>query len=86
MKIRNVDFCMDGGTAAIDTDKEFYYVDRRLGTNTYGSIYKCDHPDEEDSILANDVKDELLLALESYKDETYQEAINILILDIKNSN
>jgi len=90
MEIRNVDYCMDGGTAVIDTDKGFYYVDRRLGTNTYGSIYKCDHPDGEDSIIANDVKDELLLALKNKRDGLYpyqiDVALNVLILDIKNSN
>ncbi len=87
MKIFNVDFYFDGGTAIIDTDDEcMYYVDRRLDSNTHGCIYKCAYPDEECSILANDVKDELLFALESHKDEMYQEAINHLILDIKNSN
>jgi len=91
MKIRNVDFCFDGGTAIIDTDEGFYYVDRRLGTNTCGYIYKCAYPDEEGSIIANDVKDELLLALQSNRDAMCPATIdalilNALILDIKKCN
>jgi len=81
MRILDVDFCWDGGSAIIKTSDGQYAVDRRLDTDTPNSIWDR-HPDDEGAVRVDEVHDKLVVALKLYKPTRYDKAIAKLIEDL----
>lgn len=70
MKILNLDFYRDGGTAVITTDEGTFLIDGRLDTKTFKSLYKEDF----NNIITQDVlsvKTSLKKALKKYQNTFY---------------
>ena len=68
MIIKRIDTYRDGGTFAIATDEGEICVDKRIGTNTKGLIYKG-YPEKNNSNLISDqkaAKEELKKALRKF--------------------
>lgn len=81
MKIINLDIWLDGGTIAIQTDEGDFYLDRRLGTDTFDEFYSH-YPDNIDAVkleINEEIKEKLIVALQDYPSGFYVNQVESLL-------
>lgn len=86
MKILKFDAYKDGGTIEITTDKGVFCVDNRICTKTKNSLYNGYPKKDNSNIIENsdDLKKEILNALEKYDDVFYSKTIKRFLEENKN--
>jgi len=63
MEILDITLYLDGGTIGIQTNHGAFCIDRRIGTETKGKLYRG-YPKSDNSNICNDaIKDDILTAL-----------------------
>lgn len=89
-EIQHFDVLKDGGSIIIKTNKDYYFIDRRLKSMTMDTIYKGIPESLEDydkvingETLTDTIK-KLIDGLSNYKNDFYQTAINQTVTELKN--
>jgi hypothetical protein len=85
MKVQSVNFYSDGGTAQVITDQGEYYVDgqrKNTWTATGSRLIYDKYPNKKGAKKVNEIKDELIEALEKYNETKRDSGISILIQEL----